>query len=35
MTGYVIPGCYIGNVPPQEAGLPAGCDLGRLITITR
>jgi hypothetical protein len=35
MTGYVIPGCYIGNVPPQEAGLPASCDLSRLITIKR
>jgi hypothetical protein len=35
MTGYVIPGCYIGNVPPQDVGLPASCDLGRVITITR
>jgi len=35
MTGYVIPGCYVGNVPPQEVGLPASCDLGRLITIKR
>jgi len=35
MTGYVIPGCYIGNVPPEDAGLPAGCDLSRLITIKR
>jgi hypothetical protein len=35
MTGYVIPGCYIGNVPPQDAGLPASCDLSRLITIKR
>jgi hypothetical protein len=33
MTGYVIPGCYIGNVPPQDAGLPASCDLDRVITI--
>ena len=33
MTGYFIPGCYIGNVPPQDAGLPASCDLGRVITI--
>ncbi len=24
-TIYVIPGCYVGNVPPSEAGLPAGC----------
>jgi hypothetical protein len=35
MIGYIIPGCYIGNVPPQEAGLPAGCDLSRVITVTR
>jgi hypothetical protein len=33
MTGYVIPGCYIGNVPPQDAGLPASCDVSRVITI--
>lgn len=26
---YFIPGCYLGDVPPQEAGLPAGCDLSR------
>jgi hypothetical protein len=25
-TIYVIPGCYVGNVPPREAALPAGCD---------
>jgi len=25
-TIYVIPGCYVGNVPPREALLPAGCD---------
>ncbi len=24
-TIYVIPGCYIGNVPPKDAGLPAAC----------
>jgi hypothetical protein len=35
MTGYVIPGCYIGNVPPQDVGLPASCDLGQVITIKR
>lgn len=33
MTGYVIPGCYLGNVPPQDAGLPASCDVSRVITI--
>jgi PEGA domain len=35
MTLYFIPHCYIGNVPPQEVGLPASCDLARVITITR
>ena len=25
-TIYVIPGCYVGNVSPREAMLPAGCD---------
>jgi hypothetical protein len=24
-TIYVIPGCYVGNVPPKDAGLPAAC----------
>jgi hypothetical protein len=35
MTGYIVPGCYIGNVPPQDAGLPASCDVSRVITIRR
>ena len=35
MTIYIIPGCYIGNVPPQDAGLPASCEAGRVITIER
>ncbi len=30
-TFYFIPGCYLGNVPPQEVALPATCDLSRLI----
>jgi hypothetical protein len=34
-TFYFIPGCYIGNVPPQEVKLPANCDLSRLVTRTR
>ena len=25
-TIYVVPGCYVGNVPPQEVALPVGCD---------
>jgi len=33
-TMYLIPGCYMGNVPPQDLKLPAGCDLKRLTTIT-
>lgn len=28
---YFIPGCYLGNVPPQDVALPATCDLSRLI----
>ena len=32
-TIYVIPGCYIGNVPPKDAGLPAGCDPGRAVAF--
>jgi hypothetical protein len=35
MVGYIVPGCYIGNVPPQDAGLPPTCDLSRVITIKR
>jgi hypothetical protein len=23
---FVVPGCYVGNVPPQQITLPAGCD---------
>ena len=32
-TIYLIPGCYVGNVPPQQATLPAGCDGRGLITF--
>jgi hypothetical protein len=32
-TVYMIPGCYLGNVPPAEAGLPASCDLSRVTTF--
>lgn len=32
-TYYVIPGCYMGNVPPLEADLPPTCDPARAITI--
>jgi hypothetical protein len=30
-TFYFIPGCYIGNVPPEKVELPATCDMSRLI----
>ncbi len=30
-TIYVIPGCYVGNVPPQQVGLRAGCDARNAI----
>jgi hypothetical protein len=29
---YLIPGCYLGNVPPELVKLPPGCDHSRLIT---
>lgn len=32
-TYYVIPGCYMGNVPPAEASLPPTCDPARAVTI--
>ena len=32
-TFYFIPGCYMGNVPPKDAGLPATCDQSRVITV--
>lgn len=34
-TLYVIPGCYAGNVPPDQVGLPAGCDPGRAVIVNR
>jgi hypothetical protein len=33
-TFYLIPGCYLGNVPPEKVKLPDGCDHSRLITHT-
>ena len=30
---YLIPGCYMGNVPPKEANLPATCDLARSVSV--
>jgi hypothetical protein len=26
---YLIPGCYMGDVPPRDARLPSSCDLNR------
>ena len=30
---YLIPGCYLGNVPPKDAGLPATCDPSRVVRL--
>ena len=32
-TFYLIPGCYMGNVPPREASLPATCDVARAVSV--
>lgn len=32
-TIYVIPGCYVGNVPPGDAMLPAGCSADRAVAF--
>ena len=34
-TFYLIPGCYAGNVPPKDAGLPATCDPSQVISFKR
>lgn len=31
-TFYLIPGCYMGNIPPKDANLPATCDQSRART---
>ena len=31
-TFYLIPGCYMGNIPPKDAKLPATCDQSRTQT---
>jgi hypothetical protein len=33
-TFYLIPGCYLGNVHPDQVKLPATCDFSRMITHT-
>jgi hypothetical protein len=30
---YAIPGCYLGDVPPKDANLPANCDPSKAVTI--
>jgi hypothetical protein len=32
-TIYVIPGCYVGNVPPRDVLLPAGCDAAKAVVL--
>jgi hypothetical protein len=32
-TFYLIPGCYMGNVPPKEANLRPTCDPAHVITF--
>jgi len=31
-TFYLIPGCYMGNIPPKDARLPPTCDQTRAVT---
>jgi hypothetical protein len=33
-TFYLIPGCYLGNVHPDQVKLPANCDFSKMITHT-
>ena len=33
VTFYLIPGCYMGNVPPREANLPVTCDIARAVSF--
>ena len=32
-TMYVIPNCYLGNVPPRPNRLPSGCDVKQVQVI--
>jgi hypothetical protein len=34
MKMYVIPNCYLGNVPPKPERLPQGCDITRVQVIS-
>ena len=33
VTFFLIPGCYMGNVPPKDANLPATCDIARALSF--
>lgn len=30
---YHIPGCYLGDVPPKDAGLPPSCDQSKTVVV--
>jgi hypothetical protein len=30
---YVIPNCYLGNVPPRPSRLPSGCDIRQVQVL--
>ncbi len=30
---YMIPNCYLGNVPPRPSRLPAGCDINKVQVL--
>jgi hypothetical protein len=30
---YLIPNCYLGNVPPRPSRLPAGCDVNKVQVL--
>lgn len=32
-TIYLIPGCYLGNVPPEQARLSPACDVSKVTTF--
>jgi hypothetical protein len=34
-TFYVIPGCYVGDIRPEEGTVPSGCDPRRAIAVRR
>jgi hypothetical protein len=34
-TLYLVPGCYLGDVPPKDVRLPVTCDVSRVVTFER